>query len=442
MDVEPPTLNPVYDNALGFLYGFIDYERSSRWKYDDEHFDLGRVKRLLADLGDPHRRGRFVHIAGTNGKGSVAAFVANTLVRAGYRTGLYTSPHLLTFRERIRIDGVMMSREDVVEGVERIRDAVGRYAGSTFFEVWTALAFDFFARRSADVSVIEAGMGGRLDTTNVVVPDVSVITPVSMDHIGILGDTLAVIAREKAGIVKPGVPVVSAPQVPEALDVIRDISSGKGSGLTVTGTDTRFGIRDGRLWYEGIGWRLDDIAVPLQGMMQFENAATALTVLETLADAGYRIDSGTAKKGVETVRWPGRLHRVASKPEVLVDGACNSAAMEEVCRYVSGQSPRERTVAVIALCRDKEAGKLLSLASACAARLVLTCVDNPRAMAPGELAALVSTDTAVTVEPTVEKAMREAVLLAGKDGLVIAAGSLYLVGEVLRLYGFESFDRI
>jgi len=403
MDVEPPTLNPVYDNALGFLYGFIDYERSSRWKYDDEHFDLGRVKRLLADLGDPHRRGRFVHIAGTNGKGSVAAFVANTLVRAGYRTGLYTSPHLLTFRERIRIDGVMMSREDVVEGVERIRG---------------------------------------LDTTNVVVPDVSVITPVSMDHIGILGDTLAVIAREKAGIVKPGVPVVSAPQVPEALDVIRDISSGKGSGLTVTGTDTRFGIRDGRLWYEGIGWRLDDIAVPLQGMMQFENAATALTVLETLADAGYRIDSGTAKKGVETVRWPGRLHRVASKPEVLVDGACNSAAMEEVCRYVSGQSPRERTVAVIALCRDKEAGKLLSLASACAARLVLTCVDNPRAMAPGELAALVSTDTAVTVEPTVEKAMREAVLLAGKDGLVIAAGSLYLVGEVLRLYGFESFDRI
>ncbi len=428
-----------YQAALDYLYGFVDYEKSGRWKYDGDHFDLERMHAVLAALGDPHRRGRFVHVAGTNGKGSVCAMTASALREAGLSVGLYTSPHLVTFRERIRLNGALMPREAVIEGVRRLRPAAWDIPGLTFFEVWTALAFDFFARSGADVSVIEVGMGGRLDSTNVITPSVSVITPVSMDHRGKLGNTVAEIAAEKAGIIKPGVPAVTAPQKhPGVLDVIESRACHTGSELVRVGRDVTFSPNPGGTFrYRGRAWTLDTVEMSLPGAFQYENAAAALAALEILAESGFPLDSATARRGIEKTRWPGRLETLAHHPEVIVDGACNTGAMEAVRDWLHSRSGRDRTVAVVAMCRDKDMRDVLALLGEAASRMVFTHVRNPRAMDAGELAALAPEGVEAFVEPEPVDALRKAIELAGPEGTVIAAGSLYLVGEVFRMYGME-----
>lgn len=428
------TLTSAYLDARSFLYGFIDYERTPRWKYDTEHFNLDRVEEYLAALGSPHRHGWYIHIAGTNGKGSVAAMTARALKTAGFRTGLYTSPHLVSFRERIRVDGRAMTREDVVRGVERIREATGHYEGLTFFEVWTALAFDHFRFAETDAAVIEVGMGGRLDTTNVIMPDVSVITSISMDHAGILGSTIEAIAREKAGIIKPGIPVVSAPQYPEVESVLAKTAAESGSELLVVGKDIGFEIANDRINYSGIKWKLDDVAVPLYGRAQRSNAALALAALEVLSRNGRAIETVLAREGVETVRWPGRLQLIARNPDVVVDGACNIDAMNEVCSFASAQASRESTVAVVAMCRDKDIRGVLEKIDRCAGKLVLTEVENPRALEAGKLAEFAPSGSDFTVEPDTGEALRRAVEAAGSGGLVLVTGSLYLVGDVLKRF--------
>jgi len=435
-------LTEEYDSALEFLYGFIDYERTPRWKYDDEHFDLTRMAGYLESLGGPHRTGRFVHVAGTNGKGSVAAMVAKALFLSGHRTGLYTSPHLISFRERIRIDGVSIPEREVVEEVVRIKEATARFRGLTFFEVWTALAFDYFARGSVDVSVIEAGLGGRLDATNVVTPDVSVITSVSMDHRGILGETLGKIAAEKAGIIKPGVPVVSALQKPEVSAVIEEKAAEAGAELVVVGRDVEFHESGNGLCYRGKMWSLEDVAVPLGGAFQMENAAVALAVLETLASRGIGVTAESAREALETVKWPGRLHVVSENPDVIVDGACNTSAMGRVCDFISSRRAKEKTVAVVAMCRDKEVEEVLSVLGGCVSRFIVTEVDNPRMLGAEVLAGKIPPHIPWKAVPDPAGALDEAVSAAGNDGQVVATGSLYLVGEVLKHYGVERIEKI
>ena len=231
------TSNDEYKEALSFLYSFVNYEIHSGWKYDNKHFNLDRFRKFLNMLENPHRGGRYVHVAGTNGKGSVCAMTAHALTSAGFRTGLYTSPHLITFRERIRVDGVLITPDDVVRAVARLKPATDAADRLTFFEVWTGLALDYFKRSMTDYNVLEVGLGGRLDATNVVTPDLAVITSISLDHTAKLGKNLVGIAREKAGIIKPGVPVVSSAQPPDILDVIEDRCNELGCPLTVVGRD-------------------------------------------------------------------------------------------------------------------------------------------------------------------------------------------------------------
>ncbi len=428
---------PEYRSALDFLYSFVDYEKNGRWKYDGGHFDLERVVALLGALGNPHRHGWHVHVAGTNGKGSVCAMTASALQEAGLRVGMYTSPHLVTFRERIRLNGTILTPGEVIEGVRRIRPAAEAIPGLTFFDVWTALAFDHFAHAGADASVIEVGMGGRLDSTNVITPAVSVLASISMDHRGKLGNTVAEIAAEKAGIMKPGIPSVAAPQrFSEVERVLDDHARETGSELIRVGRDVFWERNsDGSLRYRGKHWRLDSVALPLAGAFQYENAATALAVLEILAEHGHPVTSEAAKRGIEKIRWPGRLETVSRAPEVLVDGACNAGAMEVVRDYLLSRSGRERTVAVAAMCRDKDMAHVLSILGEAASRAVFTQVRNPRAMPAAELAALAPEGMETAVEPDPDVAFRRAVDLAGPEGTVIIAGSLYLVGEALRLYG-------
>jgi len=434
------TLNHDYRAAVNFLFSFIDYERDQGWKYDNIHFDLKRVRDLFEAIGNPHLHGWFVHIAGTNGKGSVAAMIAKALALGGLSTGLYTSPHLITFRERIRVNGSMMTRDEVIDGVRRLKPVAEQFHDLTFFEVWTALAFDHFARTPVDVSVIEVGMGGRIDTTNVITPAVSVITPVSHDHCGKLGDTLAKIAQEKAGIIKPGVPVVAAPQEPVVMDVIRHKAKETGADLTVVGDDIIYHAADDTLSYSGPLWSLEDVHVPIRGDIQLHNAAVALAALESLAIRGYPVDRDQTRHGVESVKWPGRLQTLSQEPEVIVDGACNAGAMRAVCEYLKTRAATGRTIAVVAMCRDKEISSVLDILGTCASKFILTHVDNPRIMEADELAVNVPDHVETVIEPDHGKALQKASALAGKDGLVIVTGSLYLVGDVLKQYGSEMIE--
>jgi len=432
-----PSVDPEYRSAFEFLYSFVDYEKNGRWRYDAGHFNLERVRALLETLGNPHQRGWFIHVAGTNGKGSICAMTSSALREAGLSTGMYTSPHLVTFRERIRLNGALMPIEAVVEGVRRIRSAAANMPGLTFFDVWTALAFDYFARKHADAAVIEVGMGGRLDSTNVITPAVSVIASISMDHRGKLGDTLAGIAREKAGIIKPGVPAVVAPQTDQTVvPVFEDRARETGSELIIVGRDIMWGVNaDGSLRYRGKIWDIDSVAAPLPGRFQFENAVAAFAALESLASRGYPISPEAAKRGVENTRWHGRLETVAHRPEVIVDGACNIGAMMAVRDYLLSRGTPERTVALVAMCRDKDMRETLEILGEATSRMVFTRVRNPRAMEADGLAGLAPRGAETWIETEPADALRKAVELAGPEGTVIVAGSLYLVGDIFRIYG-------
>ncbi|HUT63798.1 MAG TPA: folylpolyglutamate synthase/dihydrofolate synthase family protein [Anaerolineae bacterium] len=436
------TLSPEYTTAQDFLYSFIDYERDSKWIYDRQHFDLDRMHNLLVALGNPHEHGWCVHIAGTNGKGSVAAMISNALVAAGLRTGLYTSPHLVSFRERIRVNGSMITSEEIVEGVKRIKPAAQSIPDLTFFEVWTGLAFDHFARVPVDASVIEVGIGGRLDSTNVITPAVSVITSISIDHLGKLGETLTDIAFEKAGIIKHRIPVVSAPQEQPVLRLLEERAKDKSAQFILLGRDVHINTGRDRIDYNGRLWRLGNVYVPLNGFIQCQNAGVALAALETLACNKYPVDSSAARIGIETVQWPGRFQTISTHPEIIVDGACNTGAMFQVTEFLSSRCSRNKTVAVIAMCRDKEVAKVLDILRNAASTFVCTQTINPRAAKAEELAQLSPGTVTVIIEPDPARAVGKATDIAGKEGTVIVTGSLYLVGEIMKLYGKESIEQI
>jgi len=437
MNDEVKTKNNMhseYEEAHDFLYSFVDYERDSKWKYDNIYFDLSRVEKFLRILGNPHKKGWFVHVAGTNGKGSVAAMIASVLTQSGFKTGLYTSPHLVTFRERIKIDAKMISKNDVVDGVQHIKTAAKQIEGLTFFDVWTALAFNYFARQSVDVSVIEVGLGGSLDTTNVISPTISVITSISIDHCGKLGDTVEKIAYEKAGIIKPGIPVVSAPQNDSVKSVLEKKAKEKGSKFIYVSRDALHLLDNSSIYYCGLSWKFNKLNIPLNGTFQHENAAVALTALEIVASEHFSITPECARRGIENICWPGRLQTVSVHPEVLVDGACNIGAMMALRDYLLEKKSKDKIVAVFVICKDKEVNQVLEILGQAASQVVFTRTDNPRAFSADALAQL-SYDTKKNfVETDPMKAVKKAVSIAGTDGLVIVTGSLYLVGEVLKNY--------
>jgi dihydrofolate synthase / folylpolyglutamate synthase len=426
-----------YESAHDFLYGFIDYERGSDWKYNDEHFNLGRVYSLLESIGNPHKKGRFIHITGTNGKGSVASLVASSLSKSGYKTGLYTSPHLLTFRERIQIDGRMISKSEVVHEVNKIKSATEHIEGLTFFDVWTVLALNYFAGSATDISVIEVGLGGRLDSTNVIVPDVSVFTSISMDHRGKLGDTVEKIALEKSGIIKPGVPVVSSPQTDGVMKVLREKAQTCGSDFMESGTDTALTLGDSSIHYSGISWEMDGITIPFEGDFQRENTSVALGILEKLSVKLTKITPENAVSGIADVSWPGRLQTLATDPRIIIDGASNIGAMTVVSEYLRKSRPSGNIVALFGICGDKDTEMLVGILRTAVSHFVFTRADNPRSLFADELMRLYGDDKTDIYEADSIAALKKAASLAGPNGIVIVTGSLYLVGEIYKLYKSE-----
>lgn len=443
-----------YPAAVAWLSGFANLERRPT-AADWSRVRLERVERLVGALGNPHRAGRVIHIAGTKGKGSTAAMVEAVLRRAGYRTGLFTSPHLVSHRERIRVSGEPIPREAVADLVtRRLEPAAVACARDhpddalTFFDLHTSLAFLWFAEQDVEWAVVEVGLGGRLDATNVVQPAMTAITLISYDHVELLGADLGAIAAEKAGIIKPGVPVVSAAQPPEAAAVIARVAAAQGArvvraegvepvagGEFVDHGDGRIAQRVRVAWDEPA-----EVLLPLIGPHQVENAAVARTVLWELYQRGdVAIPHTMLVDGLESLSWPGRVQVVGRRPWVVLDGAHNPVAAARL-RETLELFPHHRRWLVLAAFRDKDfAGLARELCPGAAGAVVCGTADNPRASSPEELRAVVSgyLPRVVTAASPAE-ALGIASAWAGPDDLVVATGSLYLVGELLRgWYGSE-----
>lgn len=434
-----------YQAALHYLYSFIDYEKLPG--ASPKRMGLEKVDTLLEWLGHPERAYPVVHVAGTKGKGSTAAMISSMLHRSGYRVGLYTSPHLVSLRERIMIDGEPIPKADLCRMANAIREPVEAMsqhpAGGpeSFFDVWTALAFLYFAEQRIDIGVIEVGLGGRLDSTNVVQPAVCVITPLGLDHTDRLGHTLPEIAGEKAGIIKDGVPVVISPQMPEALAVIRETCDRRHNRLIEVGRDIRFVIRRAdteRQIFDAQGWkgRYTALEIPLLGTYQVVNATAAIGAVETLREQGFRVTEQGIAEGLKSVRWPGRLQVVEKHPWLVLDGAHNVLAAHTLVQSVRSLFSCRRTILMLSLQQDKAVDELCRVFGAWADAVIVTGrrVMRRRQADPEQVAALFHhLSVPACVAQTVPEALDMARAMAGPEDLICITGSLALVGEAMEV---------
>ncbi len=431
-----------YQETLDYIYSFTNYETLPQPR-DKAHFDLRRMEELLSRLGNPHKVARTVHIAGTNGKGSVAAMVASVLVASGYRVGLYTSPHLRRLEERIRVGGRLISVAELADLVERLKPEIeavneeATYGRLTTFEVLTALSFYYFKLKEVAFQVVEVGLGGRLDATNVVSPEVGVITSISLDHREVLGDSILEIAGEKAGIIKPKSTVVSSPQTDEVTQVIEETCTGLGVELVRVGRDVTwqsvgFDLGGQSLLVEGRLGRYE-LTVPLLGEHQLENAATTVAVLEVLTEKGVGISKQNIANGLAKVSWPGRLEILHSRPLILVDGAHNPDSARKLRQAIKQYFKFERAYLIIGASLDKDIAGVASELAPLFSEVILTCSQHPRAVAPSLISSEFTKYGVKThLSRNVAEALSMALALAGDDDLVCAAGSLFVVAEVAR----------
>ncbi len=423
-----------------------NYERMSRVGYNPTNFNLARMNRLLASLGNPHRKLRCVHIAGTKGKGSTATMLASMLANCGKTIGLYTSPHLNDVRERIQINGEMIPATDMTRLMGRIAPAVKRLAKDepTYFEILTALGFVYFFEQDVDLAVIEAGLGGRLDSTNVVRPEVCAITSISYDHVQQLGHTLAKIAEEKAGIFKPGVPAVSAPQPRDVRQVLERVAAKVKAPLRFAGTDMEFSFRfessrpigpHTRVSLTAGGSRFEHLAVPLLGDHQAVNCGLALSVMAILKERGLQIDDQRAIEGLAKAHLPGRMELIHEDPRILVDGAHNAASVEALMRAIGQNIPYDSMVVIFGCRSDKDIAGMLRHIQLGADKVIFTDGCAPRSADPDELAAEYTERCGkmAQVAPRLEDALDIAERAVTREDVICIAGSFYLVGRARRV---------
>ena len=438
----------TYDEALAYLAQCINYETHQPVSYDSRRFNLRPFNAFLQTLGSPHLAFPSVHIAGSKGKGSTAAMVASMLSQAGLRTGLFTQPHLVTVRERAQIDRQLISREEFAALVSELQTLVDGTALTqqrrfrTFFELTTALSFLHFARHQVDIAVVEVGLGGRLDTTNVLTPQVAVLTPIGLEHTRLLGDTLEAIAGEKAGIIKPHSCVVSAPQAPEVVEVFARRCQDQHATLLLAERDFQWHVdmatcHGNRIHFDGFGQHLRDLELPLLGRHQAANAAVALAVVSQLQQQGWPITQEHIRQGLARVRWEGRMEVLSRAPWVLLDGAHTVEAAVCLRQALTELFPWQRVSFVLSLSRDKRIADMIATLAPMAHEVIVTHFHNPRACDPHALAEIVRQHgVAVQIEPDPVVALAQARCKAQSTDVICVTGSLYLVGEIkTRLQG-------
>jgi dihydrofolate synthase/folylpolyglutamate synthase len=424
----------AYNQALDYLYSFVDYSLKKSSELARADFHLERMFALMEALGNPQKAYPIVHVAGTKGKGSTSALAAAALQAEGYKTGLYTSPHLQDYVERIRVNGQPISHEELVDLVEQVKGAVASIPKLTTFEITTALGFLHFAQQNVDAAVIEVGLGGRLDATNVILPKVSVITSLSYDHMAVLGNTLTAIAGEKAGIIKEGVPVVSSPQKEEALTVLERVAAERHAPLTLVGREVLYRAGDHSLdgqslqvWTDGrepVGLRL-----PLLGAHQVVNAATAYAALWA---SGLAVSEAGLRQGFAMVAWPCRFEIVRREPPVILDSAHNTDSFEKLAQTLEDYFPGRTVSLIFGSSEDKDIGGMIGTLRPRLSRIIATKAVHPRALEPQNILATAK-ELGIPAEmaASVELALRRALELSAKDGsIVLSAGSMFVTAEV------------
>ena len=441
-----------YQQTLDYLYSFVDFSLVRNLRYSPEKFDLSRMVDFANALGNPQDSYPVIHVAGTKGKGSVSALCANSLKAAGYKVGLYTSPHLIDFNERLQVNGVSISHADLIDLVEANKSVIESIPELTTFEITTGLAFLYFQQQGVDVGVIEVGLGGRLDPTNVVKPLVSVITSISYDHTKILGETLAEIATEKAGIVKPGVPLVLSPQKDEARLVIERIAEQRRAPLVQVGKDYLYTPISRSLtgqsflvWTageqeqinaiidsgDGEEWEAHRYTIPLLGHHQVENAATAYTALQVARQAGLKINESAIHSGFSDVFWPGRFEILQSEPPLILDSAHNRDSALKLRLTLDDYFPGLPVIMVFGASEDKDLNGMFAELLPRVQQVIATQSYHPRAIEPEQLVGLAHQfGCPAFAVPTVEEALMEANRLVEEGGVILVTGSIFVVAGI------------
>ena len=458
---SPPEIDALLarrDAAVRYLFGRINYERLPTIPYHDRTFKLARMQDLLDRLGNPDRAMRIVHVAGTKGKGSTSTIIGSILTATGQTVGLFTSPHLERIEERMAVNGAECSAEEfvslvdtltpVIEAMDRDREPIdGRPDGPTYFEITTALALLHFARRKVDTAILEVGLGGRLDSTNVCQPNVSVITSISLDHVEQLGGTLESIAREKAGIVKPGVPLVSGVATPGPRDAIREICRERDSRLIELQTDFNVSYRPPRDldrnaslgeidFQDRVGktpYQLNAAALGLLGRHQAQNAAVALAVIGELRRQDWQISEEAVRTGLATARCPARIEILSRRPTIIVDAAHNRASVEALVATLAESFNPRRRILIFATTQEKDIRGMLEATVPHFDEILLTRYQhNPRAVPPKELADLAKrlTGRVCRVCSKPDEAWQVARESATEDDLICVTGSFYIAAEM------------
>ena len=432
----------TYQQAIDYLFAKTDYEKQERLRYNVTTFDLDRMVKLLSLLGNPHNKIHTVHIGGTKGKGSTATMLARMLEANGYKVGLYTSPHVVHLHERIMVNSEMLTEAEMRDLLNRIYAPVEKMSKTppTFFEIMTALAFMYFVDKRVDIAVIETGMGGRLDSTNVIQPDVVGITSLSIDHTQQLGNTIDLIAEEKAGIFKRGVPAITVQQDPAAMQVLRARALAVKAPLSVTGTDIDFSHRFETSREHGPHTRIclttptskfEHLRVPLHGNHQAINCGLALAMLDKLKTMGYKIDNDKTVEGLDKVSLAGRMEMISQDPRILIDGAHNAASIQALMHAIGQNIPYDSMVVIFGCNNDKDVRGMLDKLQYGADKVIFTRSNSVKATPPEELADLYTEicgkmcQTAASLGPALQLA-KSAI---SKEDLICITGSFYLVGQ-------------
>ena len=434
---------PGYQAALDWMYSFINYENRMPPSREHAGLNIERMRWLLPRLGSPHERFPSLIVAGTKGKGSTAAMIESILRAGGYRTGFYSSPHLHSWRERIQVDRELIPQADVVRLMERVKGVVEQlpveFEAPTTFEIATATALTYFAERGVHVAVLEVGMGGRKDSVNVVTPRLSVITPISYDHVAVLGPTLADIAGAKAGIIKPGVPAITAPQEPEALAVIKQEAGGCSPLWQADAEGLRPLLNGEATATRPYPLAITSEAVALRGAHQTENARLAAGAVMLLEEQGLPVAPAAFAEGLATVRWPARFEVVEGRPVIVIDGAVNGASAARL-RAELQTIPHERLILILGTSRDKEMRALAAELVPQASMVIVTRSLHPRSADQETLAAAIEPFLRgpLFITGDIPPALEKARALAGEDDLICVTGSLFVAAAAREALGMPA----
>jgi dihydrofolate synthase / folylpolyglutamate synthase len=453
-----------YQDALDFLYSFIDYSLKRNFRNAAEKFNLDRMRDFMYHLGDPQKNYAIIHIAGTKGKGSVSSMCASVLTAQGHSTGLYTSPHMVNFTERVRVNGEDISRSELVKIVQNLKPITEIVPEITTFELTTALALVHFSQKNVDYAVLEVGLGGRLDATNIVEPLLSVITSISYDHVKILGDTLSEIAGEKGGIIKPNTPVIIAPQKEEARLKLEEIATERNAPMIQVGRDYLYAANSHSLEGQSfLVWTPDEqpmvdefiesggrdvwspvrLQIPLLGFHQVENAATAYATLKTAEKFGVEITPEAYRQGFAQVDWPGRMEILRRYPPVVIDSAHNRYSALRLRQAMDDYFPGFPIILVFGASEDKDIEGMYQELLPRVKRVITTQSIHPRAIDAGDLVELAhrsgrSAEAVIPIEDALKKALEE----AGRETVVLITGSVFVAAAARELLPLGKFGEM